>query len=362
MFFGEDPNVARYDVQKYPIFEKLTRTQMEFFWVPEEIKLDKDHREFKEFKKNERHIFLENLKWQILADSINGRAPSIALLPYVSLPELEVCVQTWTFFENIHSRSYTHIIRNIVPDPGEIFDDIVISPEIKARAAAMAEQYDKFIEYAQYFKMFGVGTHEINGKKVKITTYELKKRLFLMLISIYALESIRFYTSFACSFSFTEQKPARMEGNTKIISLIARDENQHTVITKNIITNYQTKEMDEEMLEVMKDCEPMVYILFDNVVSQEKLWAEYLFQYGPILGLNAEILSAYIEYQANFRMKNLGYKAVYKTKVNPLPWMANYLNSKNKQVSPQEVELNAYKVGGIDTSYDPHKEFKDFKF
>lgn len=362
MFFGDDLGIARYDVQKYPIFEKLTNEQLSFFWRPEEIKLDKDHRDFKSLNQAEKHIFLSNLKYQIIMDSVNARGPSLALLPYVSLPELEECILIWSLMESIHSRAYTHIIRNIVKDSSEVFDHILDEEALTTRAKSVTRYYDDFIEYSRYYQMLGVGRHTINGKEININTRKLKQKMYMMLVSIYGLESVRFYFSFACSFSFTEQTPAKMEGNTKELSFIARDENMHTAITLNIIKNYMKKENDPEMLEVIKDCEPMVYALFQEIVDGEKEWAKYLFKYGSIMGLNYNIACAYIEYRAGTRMNNLGLtKHGYNTSVDPLPWMKNYLDNKNKQVSPQEVEIPSYLIGGINMEVDESR-LKKFKF
>ena len=361
MFFGDDLGIARYDIQKYPIFEKLTKKQLSFFWTPEEIKLDKDHRDFKSMNEAEKHIFLSNLKYQTIMDSVNARGPNLALLPYVSLPELEGCILIWSLMESIHSRAYTHIIRNIVKDPSEVFDHILDEEALISRAKSVTRYYDDFIDYARYYKLLGFGVHIINGKRYNINSRKLKQKLYMMLVSIYALESIRFYFSFACSFSFTEQTPAKMEGNTKEISLIARDENIHTAITLVIIKNFMKKENDPEMLEVIKDCEPMVYSLFQEVVEGEEEWGKHLFKYGSILGMNYNIGCAYIKYRAGNRMANLGLVNPYKIKDNSLPWMDNYLNTKNKQVSPQEVEIPSYLIGGINMNVDESR-LKKFEF
>ncbi|GAI74221.1 unnamed protein product, partial [marine sediment metagenome] len=225
MFFGAEPNIARYDVQHYPIFEKLTDQQLSFFWRPEEVDLSKDNRDFKRLEEHEKFIFLSNLKYQILLDSVQGRSPNIALLPYISIPELEVCVETWSFFETLHSRSYTHLIRNIMTNPAEVFDVILDDEKILDRADTVTSYYNDFIEYARWYEMLGEGYHTVNRKGFDLTKEELLTKLYLLLISIYILEGIRFYVSFACSFAFAELD--KMEGNAKIISLIARDEALH---------------------------------------------------------------------------------------------------------------------------------------
>ena len=220
MFLGQNVNVARYDQQTYPVFEQLTEKQISFFWRPDEIDVSRDRIDYQNLPENEKHIFISNLKYQVLLDSIQGRSPNIALLPILSIPELEVFTTAWTFFESIHSRSYTHIIRNIVNDPSIVFDNIMDNEEIIKRAKPIAKYYDDLIEYANWYNLLGVGTHTVNGKQLVIDMKELKKRLFVCLVCINVLEAIRFYVSFACSFAFAERE--LMEGNAKIIKLIAR--------------------------------------------------------------------------------------------------------------------------------------------
>lgn len=347
MFFGEDPNLARYDVQTYPIFEKLTKKQHSFFWTPEEVDISKDIRDFKRLQDHEKFIFTENLSYQILLDSVQGRAPSIAFLPFISLPELEVCVQAWDFFETIHSRSYTYIIRNLYSNPSKFFDKIITNEKILERAQTVTERYDDFIDYGSWYKLLGFGDHVVNGKEININSRELKKKLYLTLASVYILEGIRFYVSFACSFAFAELDI--MEGNAKIIELIARDEAQHLAITLNIIKNLK-KSTDSEFKDVIQECESQVYKMFEQAVDQEKMWAEHLFKDGSIIGLNAKLLGDYVEYRANNCMANLELKKAYDQKNNPLSWTLPYLGNKKmkKQVAPQETEITSYLVGIIE--------------
>ena len=225
MFFGQTVNVARYDQQKHEIFEKLIEKQLSFFWRPEEVDVSRDRIDYAALPPHEQHIFLSNLKYQTLLDSIQGRSPNVALLPLISLPELETWIETWAFSETIHSRSYTHIIRNLVKDPAQVFDDIVVNEQIIKRADDIARYYDELISATQLWQLFGEGEHQLNGQTVQVSLYELKKKLYLCLMSVNALEAIRFYVSFACSFAFAERE--LMEGNAKIIKLIARDEALH---------------------------------------------------------------------------------------------------------------------------------------
>ena len=349
MFFGEEPNTQRFDQQKYPIFEKLNQQQLGFFWRPEEVSLQKDRNDFQQLSDEQKHIFTSNLKYQTLLDSVQGRGPCLAFLPFCSLPELESMLVAWDFSETIHSRSYTYIMKNVYPDPTAVLDTIVETPEIMARAETVTEAYDKFITYAHQYHLNGKGTQK-----------ELKKLLYLTLVNVNILEGIRFYVSFACSFAFGELK--LMEGSAKIISLIARDENLHLAVSQNIINNYRNKENDKEMLDIIKETEQEVYDMYNTAVEQEKAWATYLFKEGSMIGLNDKLLNQYVEFMANKRMKAIGLKGVYDqpSNNNPLPWTTHWLNSRGLQNAPQETEIESYIVGGI--KQDVEKEtFKGFK-
>ena len=357
MFFGQPVNVARYDQQKYEVFEKLIEKQLSFFWRPEEVDVSKDKIDYTALPDHEKHIFISNLKYQTLLDSIQGRSPNVAFLPLVSLPELETWIETWSFSETIHSRSYTHIIRNIVNDPSVIFDDIVVNEEILKRATDISSYYDRLIKLTQVYELFGEGTHRVDGEDLSVNLRELKKALYLCMISVNALEAIRFYVSFACSFAFAERK--LMEGNAKIIRLIARDEALHLNSTQHIITIMQSEKDDPEMAEIAKECEQEAYDLFYKAAEQEKEWAEYLFKDGSMIGMNKEILCQYVEYITNQRMKAVNLAQPYEQTSNPLPWMKNWLESDAVQVAPQEVEVSSYLVGQIDSAID-ESEFEDF--
>ncbi len=345
MFFGEELNTQRYDEFKYPIFDKLTQKQLGFFWRPEEVSLQKDRNDYQALDTGQKHIFTANLKYQTLLDSVQGRGPVLALLPHASIPELEGCIITWDFMESIHSRSYTYIVKNLYPNPTEVFDTILETKEIVSRAESVTKCYDDFIEYA---------------KSPKQDTYELKKRFYKMLISINILEGIRFYVSFACTFGFGELR--LMEGSAKIISLIARDESQHLAITQHIIKNYQNKENDKEMLRVMKDCEEDVYKMYNNAVQEEKDWASYLMKDGSMIGLSETLLGHYVEWIANKRLRAIGLKPLYDRPIrtNPLPWTQHWLSSRGLQNAPQETEIESYIIGGIkqDIKNDTFGDFK----
>ena len=359
MFFGQPVNVARYDQQKYEVFEKLIEKQLSFFWRPEEIDVSRDRIDYANLPEHEKHIFISNLKYQTLLDSIQGRSPNVAFLPLVSIPELETWIETWSFSETIHSRSYTHIIRNIVNDPSVVFDDIVQNKYIIARAEDIACYYDDLIEYTQYYQLFGEGTHQLNGKTVVISKYELKKKLYLCLMCVNVLEAIRFYVSFACSFAFAERK--LMEGNAKIIKMIARDEAIHMISTQNMLNLMALGKDDPEMVEVARECKEEVLKIFRTAAEQEKEWAGYLFKDGSMIGLNKDILCQYVEYLTNVRMSALGLEPMFpEAKYNPIPWINSWLSSDAVQVAPQEVEISSYLIGQVDAEIK-HDDLTDFE-
>ncbi|QJC28358.1 class Ia ribonucleoside-diphosphate reductase subunit beta [Enterobacteriaceae endosymbiont of Plateumaris braccata] len=358
MFLGQSVNIARYDQQKHNIFEKLIEKQLSFFWRPEEIDISCDRIHYQNLPKHEKHIFISNLKYQTLLDSIQGRSPNIALLPLISIPELETWVETWSFFETIHSRSYTYIIRNIVNEPSLVFDDIVTNENIILRSKDIVNYYDELIKMTNYWHLFGEGVHLINGSKIVVSLYELKKKLYLCLMNINILESIRFYVSFACSFAFAERE--LMEGNAKIIRFIARDEYLHLIGTQYILNVMRHGDEDIDMAKIAIECRSECYQLFLNAATQEQKWAEYLFSNGTIIGLNKKILCQYIKYITNVRMKNIGLLLPFKIKKNPIPWINSWLISDNVQMAPQEVEVSSYLVGQVDSTVNI-KDFSNFK-
>ncbi|MCL6416786.1 ribonucleotide-diphosphate reductase subunit beta [Aestuariirhabdus sp. Z084] len=358
MFLGEPVNVLRFDEQRFPIFEKLTDKQLSFFWRPEEIDVSKDRLDFQSLPEHERHIFLSNLRFQTLADAAAGRSIAMATLPAVSLPELEAMYELFSAVESaIHSKSYSHIIRNVFDNPTEVFNGIIEIDEIVERSTQICRYYDDLIEYTSWFNLLGEGNHSINGESKEIALPELKKKLFLAILSLNIMEGVRFYVSFACSFAFAER--SLMEGNAKIIKLIARDEALHTSAGQHVINNWRTGKDDPEMAEILRDNEQLAYQMFDEVVRDEKAWADYLFRDGSMIGLNAEILKQYVEYIANQRMQQIGLTPQYEVSNNPLPWMNTWLVSDNVQVAPQETEITSYLVGAIDSDVDG-EDFGDF--
>lgn len=349
------PTIQRYDTLKYKQFDGLTDKQLGFFWRPEEVDIYQDSKDFKALTAHEQHIFTSNLKRQILLDSVQGRAPVEAFNPIVSLPELENWIVTWTFSETIHSRSYTHIIRNVYSNPSKIFDELMDVKEIVDCADSISKYYDELVELSSYYNLLGVGTHTVNGKKVEVDLYDLKKKLWLTLMSVNILEGVRFYVSFACSWAFAELK--KMEGNAKIIKLIARDENLHLASTQALLKILKTDDTDFSKIAVETEAECIQ--MFVDAVNQEKRWAEYLFKDGSMIGLNTRLLSDYIEWIATRRMTNVGLKSPYTIKNNPLPWTQKWISGSEVQVAPQETEISSYVQGGTKQDVDENT-FKGF--
>lgn len=337
------PTIQRYDTLKYKQFDQLTDKQLGFFWRPEEVDIYKDTTDFRNLPAHEQHIFTSNLKRQILLDSVQGRAPVEAFSPIVSLPELENWITTWTFSETIHSRSYTHIIKNVYSNPSKVFDEIMDISEIIDCAEDISKNYDELIELASWYNLLGEGTHTVNGKTITVNLYDLKKKLWLALMSVNILEGVRFYVSFACSWAFAELK--KMEGNAKIIKLIARDENLHLASTQMLLK--LLKKDDPDYVKIAEETEEACIKMFVDAVNQEKAWAEYLFQDGSMIGLNVQLLSDYIEWIATRRMQNVNLSSPYSIKSNPLPWTQKWISGAEVQVAPQETEISSYTVGAI---------------
>ena len=360
MFFGKPLGIQRYDSYKYPIFDKLTTQQLGYFWRPEEVSLQKDRGDYQTLRDEQKHIYTSNLKYQIMLDSVQGRGPGLAFLPYCSLPELEACMTVWEFMEMIHSRSYTYIIKNIYSDPSEVFDTIITDERILERAKSVTESYDDFITAAQNYGSSDQWMYQLeNVPLAKDTLNDVKRKLYRAIANVNILEGIRFYVSFACSFAFGELK--LMEGSAKIISLIARDENQHLALTQNIMNKWREGD-DPEMQQIAKEEEEWVYAMFDRAVNEEKRWADYLFKDGSMIGLNDKLLQQYVEWIANRRLKAIGLKPQYDIAANnnPLPWTQHWISSKGLQVAPQETEVESYVVGGIkqDVKKDTFSGFK----
>lgn len=344
-FFDDAPTIARYDKQKYPFLEKLTEKQLGFFWRPEEIDIFKDAKDFKALTTHEQHIFTSNLKRQILLDSVQGRAPTAAFAPICSLPELENWIVTWAFSETIHSRSYTHIIRNVYPNPSKVFDEMMDIEDIINCADDISKNYDELIKYNN------LSSVSENSNSL----YEHKKALWKTLMSVNILEGVRFYVSFACSWAFAEVK--KMEGNAKIIKLIARDENLHLAGTQQLLKVLPNDDFD--FVQIREETRDECIKMFVDAVDQEKAWAKYLFKDGSMIGLNESLLNEYIEWIANKRMTAVGLPTPYKGGSNPLPWTQKWISGAEVQVAPQETEITSYIGGGVkkDVNSDTFKGF-----
>tara|TARA_B100000131_G_scaffold323048_1_gene379468 strand:+ start:946 stop:2082 length:1137 start_codon:yes stop_codon:yes gene_type:complete len=360
MFFGKPLGMQRYDEYKYPDFDRLTQQQLGYFWRPEEVSLQKDRADYKTLSEQQKHIYTSNLKYQILLDSVQGRGPGMAFSPYCSLPELEGCMGVWEFMEQIHSRSYTHIIKNVYADPSEIFDSVLDNDQIMARGESVCKAYNDFIEYAGQYATGNMWAPDARlSPSHAWTLKDLKRSLYRAIMNVNILEGIRFYVSFACSFAFGELK--LMEGSAKIISLIARDESQHLTLTQKIIKKWQEGD-DPVMIEIAKEEEENTKAMFIKAVDEEKEWANYLFAKGSMIGLNDRLLSQYVEWIANRRLRAIGMAPIYDIPIrnNPLPWTEHWLNSKGQQNAPQETEIESYVVGGIkqDVQSDTFAGFK----
>ncbi|WP_272661320.1 class Ia ribonucleoside-diphosphate reductase subunit beta [Providencia sp. PROV089] len=343
MFLGLSVNVSRYDQQKHRLFEKAIERQLSLFWRPEEVDVSKDRIDYNQLPEHEKHIFISNLKYQTLLDSVQGRAPNVAFLPICSIPELETWVETWSFSETIHSRSYTHIIRNLVAQPDTIFDGIVEDEMILSRASTISEEYDKLIQMNSARIYLGVEEFERQfGKTAHLD------QIFKTLVVVNMLEAIRFYVSFACTFAFGER--GIMEANAKIMKFIARDEAVHCHVTQEMIKLMYNGREGALWQDVAERNRQFVIDAMKQVASQEMSWAEYLFKDGSMIGLNAQMLQEYVKYRANVSMKRIGFDAIYPEMTNdPLPWMNNWLLSDNVQVAPQEAEKADYLTGQIDS-------------
>lgn len=360
MFFGAPQGIQRYDKFKYPDFEALTKKQISFFWTPESKDLQKDRLDYQKLSPEQKHIFTSNLKYQTMLDSVQGRAPGLAFRPYCSLPELESCMLWWEAFENIHSRSYTHIIKNVYPNPSEIFDTIIVDENIKQRSKSVTEAYDDFINSAQQYGSSNLWKFNLEGvDSAKSELYELKRKLYRAVMNVNILEGIRFYVSFACSFAFGELK--LMEGSAKIIELIARDEGLHLSLTQKILKKWKQGD-DPDMVKIAEEEESYSYYLFDKAVNEEKAWNRYLFKDGSMIGMNEKIVDGYIEWNANVRQRAINLKPQYADapKTNPLTWMDGWLNSSALQEAPMETEKSSYLIGAIkqDVNFNIFANFK----
>lgn len=337
--------IQRYDTMKYPAIDKLTDKQLSFFWQPQEVDIFRDAKDFKALTVHEQHIFTSNLKRQILLDSVQGRAPSIAFGPICSLPELENWITTWTFSETIHSRSYTHIIRNVYANPSIIFDALMDIEEIVDCAKDISKNYDELIHYNNVR-----ATLPKTYEDTPDAEYKHKRALWLALMSVNILEGVRFYVSFACSWAFAETK--RMEGNAKIIKFIARDENLHLAGTQLLLKSLPKD--DPVFIQIAEETKEESIKMFVDAANQEKAWAKYLFKDGSMIGLNEQLLNEYVEWITARRMQAVGLPCPFKTGSNPLPWTQKWISGMEVQVAPQETEISSYTIGAVKQDVDEH--------
>lgn len=362
MFLGEELGIQRYEEMKYPVIDKLSERQLSFFWLPQEIELSKDAKDFKDLTDYEQHIFTSNLKRQTLLDSVQGRSPNLALLPLATLPELEAWIEMWSFNETIHSKSYTYILRQVYADPGKILDDIMNIKEIVDCSEAISRYYNDVMELGQWYQLLGEGRFEIKNKVTQhrdfltIDKYELKKKLWLCINAINALEGIRFYVSFACSWAFAELK--KMEGNAKIIKLICRDENLHLASTQTLLKTLPSD--DKDFAKIKEECKDEVQAMFLEAVQQEKDWAAYLFKDGSMIGLNEQLLVEYVEWIAHKRMNSAGIESPFHGGSNPLPWTEKWISGGEVQVAPQETAITSYTIGAVNMDAGAD-DFGDFE-
>lgn len=315
LFFGESGHgIARYDKVRYPVFSKMNENMQAFFWRPVEIDMSMEKKDFNRMSEAEQFVFTSNLRRQIVLDSIQGRAPALAFLPLCTDPALENCILTWSFFESIHSESYTHIIRSIYPDPSVVFEGIPEVREIADCATSITEAYDR------------------------LRASQNKEGLYMALMSANALEALRFYVSFACTFSFAER--GLVEGSAKIVRLIARDENLHLALVRAILKALPKD--DPDFVEIAQDLAPQAKNIFLETAEQEREWARYLFSRGAVLGLSETILCRYVDYLLDRRMVSVGLKSQHAAMDHPLPWVEKWFRSASVQVAAQEAELSSY--------------------
>ncbi|WJZ28128.1 ribonucleotide reductase class Ia beta subunit [Serratia phage 92A1] len=365
MFLGSGLGIARYDIQRHKQFEDLIEKQLSFFWRPEEVNLMTDKAQFDKLPVHQQEMFTDNLKYQSLLDTIQGRAPAAVLSALISDPSLDTWNQTWTFSETIHSRSYTHIMRNLYIDPSKIFDEIILDPAIMARAESIGRYYDDVLyltrKYQNAKETYEISLGSCQQNDIEMyehlmneAKHELMKAMYLCMHVINALEAIRFYVSFACTFNFHKNMEI-MEGNSKIMTFIARDEQLHLKGTQFIIRQWQLGTDGDHWVKIAKECEQQAIDIFMEVNKQEKDWAIHLFRNGGVPGLSVEILHSFIDYLTVGRMKSCGLPCPITDAPtrHPIPWIREYLNSDAVQSAPQEVEISSYLVAQIDNDVDP---------
>lgn len=354
LFLDGDVDVVRYDVIEYPMLDKIIKQQKSYFWQPSEIQdLIKDKNDFSTLSAHEKHIFTSNIKRQILLDSIQGSAPAEVFGPISSVPEAQLWATRWTESETVHSESYTHIIRNIYPNPQDVVDDLPNIEQIVDCGVDIGRYYDELDKFTKWVNLFGYyqgdsdypdAFEPVGYASESINKTHHKRLLLKCLMSVNILEGIRFYVSFACSWAFAERR--LMEGNAKIIKLIARDENLHLASTQFMIRELRRK--DPEFQKIFEQDLLLYLDMFDDAAKQEKSWAQYLFRDGSMVGLTEPILVQYVDYITKQRLKavDLPHDHIEITQ-NPLPWTQKWIAGKDVQDAPQEVSKTEYRIGGV---------------
>lgn len=352
IFLGENLNVARFDQMKYRFMDMAAENQLSLFWMPTEVDVSKDRRDFALLDKGQQYIFMANLRYQTLLDSIQERAPSLAFGALVSVPEFEGFIAAWECFEFIHSRSYTHILRNVVDDPDEVFSNIVVDEHIIKRATALSTAYDELIELNMLYTLYGYGHHYIPSRKEKgdVTPRVMRRAIIKALATVNALEGVRFQTSFLTTYSFAEKLNA-MLGSVKVVRFINRDEDVHR---KTIGDTLKVMAAGREGPEWQADFEAMIpemEAIYQETYEQECEWADHLFDEGRhIPGINAAMIKDYLKMSVNRTMQGSGVPGLFTIDfAHPVPWVTKYQYSGNVQVAPQEAEISAYVMGRIDS-------------
>lgn len=340
-FFGDPVNVQRFDKLAWPFVGKWNDKGLAQFWRPEEVDVTKDKADFESLTETEQHIFLSNLKRQVMLDSIQGAAPFEAFGPWTSTPEMQFAVLEWTRQEAIHSKSYTHILRNTVNDPGIVFDHVLDVAEIVDCAKDISKYYDDMMKYSGMRMAGRVFTRE--------DVLNTKRAFWRALFAANSLEGIRFYVSFACSWAFPQFMNGKMEGNAKIIRQIARDEQDHLMLTQTLLNRYPKMDPDFEM--IREELRGEMTELYVAVAEQEKEWAKYLFKDGAMLGMNYETSCKFVDWLATVRMGAIGHPYPGNaTRDNPYPWINEWLNNDQMQYALQEAEAADYLTGVLSGS------------
>ena len=340
IFLGKNRNVQRYDIQKYPFFAERAKIIRGLYWSPEEVNMSKDRSDYKELSPGLQHIFVNNLKYQTLLDSLMGRSLMMTIGRVITNPEFEECLAWWDVFEVLHSRSYSHIIQGIFEDPSPIFDDILINDYITKRSQSVIQYYDALEEATDEYAVKRKHPERITSEEID----NLKEKILLALVNINILEGIRFYVSFACSFAFGENKI--MIGNANILKLIATDESQHLILSQYLLKILQSNE-SEGFSHLWTKNKEKIIDMYRVAFEEEKEWASYLFRDESMIGLNEPVLVEYLSHILYTRMSAINLPPIVDQRENPIPWINNWLHYDHVETLPQETENIAYTIGTL---------------